>query len=198
MQDLIKQLREELYSKPLPGKVLNDIMDAKLKELASKYDHDDEALWIGAYLADIRITEARTQTGQHMNHVPMAAEYAKELFKKHNIPEDKQEIILEIIERHHESGPYKHIETKLFVNADCFKFLEPKGAFHLFGAMYGRTNQNFEESIQSVMFKADEKYALVDLDEETKQEANELYSRLKWMFDRIGVEKATPEVYKKQ
>ena len=48
------------------------------------------------------------------------------------------------------------------------------------------------------MFKAKEKYDLVDLDEETKKEANELYSRLKWMFDRIGVEEETPEVYKKK
>lgn len=196
MHDLIKQLREELYAKAIPGKVLNDLMEDKLKELSSRYEHDSEALWIGAYLADIRIVEARTETGKHENHVPMAAEYAKELFKKHSISKDQQEIILEIIEKHHEKGPYKHIETQLFTNADCFKFLEPKGAFHLFGAMYSKNNQDFDASMQSVMFKAEEKYELVDLDDETKKEADMLYKRLKWMFDRIGVEEATPEVYR--
>ncbi|MBN1331509.1 hypothetical protein JW978_01320 [Candidatus Dojkabacteria bacterium] len=196
MQNLIKKLRKELYSKPSPGKILNDMMDKKLKEFAKQHRHDEEALWIGSYLADMKITEA-LETGDITKHVPMASKYARQIFKQYSIPEDKQEIILEIIEKHHEPGPYEHIETRLFVNADCFKFLEPKGAFHLFGAMYGRTNQDFDGSMQYVMFKAKEKYSLVDLDEKTKEEAEELYARLKWMFDRIGVKEAVPEVYQK-
>ncbi|MDQ6985178.1 MAG: hypothetical protein Q9M91_01365 [Candidatus Dojkabacteria bacterium] len=197
MKQLIKKLRSDLYAKPIPGVVLNDLMEVKLKKLAKKYKHDSEALWIGSYVADLFIVEARRDTGNHMNHLPIASEYAKnELFPNYNFTDHQQEIILEIIEKHHSSEEKKYIETKLFTNADCFKFLEPKGAFHLFGAVYGREGGDFKKAIDMVMFKAQEKYDLVDLDKETIVEATLLYDKLMWMLERSGAELLVPEVYK--
>lgn len=197
-KELIAELRTALYAKAIPGKLLNDIMEKKLKEFASQYDHDHDALWVGAYLADLFIVEARTEKGNHMEHVPMASEYAKkEIFPKYGFTDEQKEIILEIIETHH-GGEQKHIESKLFTNADCFKFLEPEGVFHLFGAYYIRTKENFKESIQAVMFKLDEKYNLVNLNDEVKKEADELYTKWKFFLDRMGYELEIPEIYKKR
>lgn len=196
MQKLIAQLKKELNKKEIPGKLLNSIMDKKLKDLAQRYEHDDTALWVGSYIADLFIVEARTQTGNHMKHVPMAADFAKDLFKKETFTKQQQEIILELIETHH-GGKQKFIESKLFKNADCFKFLEPEGVFHLFGVYYKRTNENFKETIQNVMFKVDEKYKLIDLDDRLRKEAKELYDRWQFFFDRMGYELVIPELYQK-
>lgn len=203
MQDLINQLKEEFHSKPSPGPILNQIAEDKLADLAARYpDHDKEALWIGAYLADMYITEA-IKTGDITKHVQMALDRAQEIIKSHNIPQDKAEIILEIIGTHH-GGKQKHIESKLFTNADCFKFLLPKGVFHIFSAVYKDRNKEVKDphkrfllAIQYAMFKVDEKFALVNLDDELVGEAKKLYNHWQFIFAQTGVSKNTPDLYSK-
>ena len=56
--------------------------------------------------------------------------------------------------------------------------------------------QSFENAMQIMMYKEKEKRDLVDLDQKTMAEAAFLYDRLKWMFDRIGVEEKVPEIFK--
>lgn len=195
MKKLIANLKSMLNAKPSPGVVLNTISDLKLQELSARYKHDSEALWIGAYIADLFITEA-IKTGKIAQHIPMALDYAKKVIAENHIPSDKAEIILELIATHH-GGDQKHIESKLFKNADCFKFLDPKGVFHIFGAKYEIHDEaHFHEAIQYAMFKLEEKYALVDIDEQTKKEATELYTMWKAIFARLPYKTETPEIYK--
>lgn len=193
MQDLIARIRKELYSKPAPGEVLNNITDKKLVEIASKYPHNNDALWLGTYLADLFITEAK-DTGDITKHVPMAVEYTKQLIIDEKISDEIAEILIELIETHH-GGPQKHIESKLFKNADCFKFLDPKGVFHIFGVFYEETEESFKKAIEYTMFKVEEKYHLVDLDDELKAEAKELYDRWQWFFKRLDYRQVVPELY---
>lgn len=199
MSDLINNLKSELYAKPSPGLVLNQIADAKLLEFANKYqNHDHQALWIGSYLSDMYITEA-IKVGDINKHVPMAIDRAKALIKEENINNNQAEIIFEIISTHH-GGEQKHIESKLFKNADCFKFLMPRGVFHIFGAMYGRSTNTdpqakFKEAMQYTMYKVEEKIALVDLDEATIKEAQELYDHWQFFFSRTGVSLDIPDLY---
>ncbi len=193
MDDLIARIRKELYSKPAPGEVLNNITDKKLVELASKYPHNNDALWLGTYLADLFITEAK-DTGDITKHIPMAIEYTKQLIIDEKIPDEMSGIIIELIETHH-GGPQKYIESKLFKNADCFKFLDPKGVFHIFSAFDDETEAGFKKAIEYTMFKVDEKYKLVDLDDELKSEANELYDRWQWFFKRLDYGLVVPELY---
>lgn len=194
MKDLIKKYKKELYSKPSPGYILNKITDEKLTQFARKFPHDSEALWLGAYLADLFITEA-IAIGDINKHIKMAEEFAFGLMKKNNISETKAEIILEIITTHH-GGKQKHIESKLYKNADCFKFLDPRGVFHIFGAYYKNSKETFKTAIEYTMYKVEEKYNLVDLDKETKDEAQELYDHWKWLFSKMEFKLITPEIYK--
>ena len=194
MMKLIKKIRTDLYSKPAPGVVLNNITEEKLNEISKRYNHNHNALWLGSYLADLFITEAK-DTGDIRKHVPMALRYAKDLVKKHNISDQEADIILEIIETHH-GGEQKHIESKLYKNADCFKFLHPKGVFHIFSVYYDNSENGFEKAVQYAMFKAEEKFALVDLDDEIKKESKELYNRWKWFFGKLGYEMKIPDLYK--
>lgn len=201
MQTIVDSLRSELYSKPSPGYILNTITDEKLLTLSNKYpEHNKDSLWIGAYLSDLYITEA-IQSGDKALHIPMAVERAKKLIKDQGVPAKLAEIILEIITTHH-GGEQKHIESKLFKNADCFKFLDPRGVFHIFGAMYQRSEltgpmERFVEAMQYTMFKVEEKYTLVDLDDQLKSEAKELYDHWQYFFARVGVTRNTPTLYSK-
>lgn len=201
MIDLIDHLKKELSRKPSPGVILNTLGEDKLKELASRYPtHNHNALWIGAHLADMFITEALL-TGDITQHVSMALEYAKKMIEEEGISESDAEIILELITTHH-GGEQKHLESKLFKNADCFKFLLPRGVFHIFGTMYGRSDETdpskkFAEAMQYTMFKVEEKYALVDLDNTLKAEAKELYDHWQFFFNRVGVDRKVPGLYNK-
>ena len=194
MKALIKSLRDDLYSKPAPGKILNDITEIKLKKLSKKYEHNYDALWLGSCLADLFITEAK-DTGDIKKHVPMALDYAANLIRENDISDQEAEIILEVIETHH-GGEQKHIESKLYKNADCFKFLDPKGVFHIFAVFYDKSESGFKKAIQYAMYKVDEKYNLVDIDEETKKEAKQLYDHWLWIFKQMPYTLKTPELYK--
>lgn len=201
MQRLINRLKQEFHSKPSPGPILNELGEDKLTDLVKRYpDHNSKALWVGAYLADMFITEA-IQGDNITQHVPMALDYAKKIIITNHISSDEAEIILEIIATHH-GGEQKHLESKLFKNADCFKFLMPRGVFHIFGAMYSRSNEiepnkKFVEAMQYTMFKVNEKYQLVDLDDTLKREAKELYDHWQYFFAQVGVAKKTPPLYSK-
>lgn len=201
MKTIINLLRSELYSKPSPGYILNTITDEKLLELSKKYpQHNAGPLWIGAYLSDLYITEA-IQRGDITLHVPMAVERAKKLIKDEDISTESAEIILEIITTHH-GGEQNHIESKLFKNADCFKFLDPRGVFHIFGAMYQRSKltdpmERFEEAMQYTMFKVEEKHDLVNLDKELINESDNLYAHWQYLFGQIDIARTTPKLYKK-
>jgi hypothetical protein len=194
MKKLIKKLRKEIYKKPAPGPVLLKLADQKLREISQGYEHNADALWIGSYLADFFIWEA-IQAKDIKKHVPMAAEYAKELAETHNISKSELDIILEIIETHH-GGKQKYIESKLYKNADCFKFLEPEGAFHIFSAFYDETEESMKKAMEYLMFKIEEKYGLVDLNDELKNEAKKLYNQWHWFFKRTDYKIMTPDLYK--
>lgn len=201
MTDLLSRLKTDFYAKPSPGPILNELGETKLRELAARYpDHNHFALWVGAYLADLFITEA-ISTGDITRHVPMALDYTEQVIANEHISKADADIIREIIRTHH-GGEQKHLESKLFKNADCFKFLLPRGVFHIFGTMSERSKATdpvakFAEAMQYTMFKVDEKYSLVDLDDQLKAEANELYDRWQYFFAQVGVTKQTPGLYAK-
>jgi hypothetical protein len=194
MQDLTQLAKSELEAKKAPGPILNQIFEAKLREIAKRYPHNKNALWIGSYLADIMIQDAK-EKGDLNQHVPMALSHAEGFITKHGISDQDAEIIREVVATHH-GGEQKHIESKLFKNADCFKFLNPRGVFHIFSAFYTEpTPEKFAEAMQYTMFKVEEKYRLVDLDDELKKEAQELYDRWQWFFNQTDVASSVPSLY---
>src|SRR5688572_6734783 len=111
-RELLQKVHKELYSKKAPGEVLNNLMVSKLKEFSDKYECNKDLLFIGAYLSDIRITEA-IESGNISQHIDMALEYAKQIYIENKFSAEEIDIINEIISTHH-GGDQKYIESKLF------------------------------------------------------------------------------------
>lgn len=195
MKELIATLRAELYSKPAPGEVLNNIAEEKSKEILTRYSCNEDAFWIGFYCADMMIFEAKSKGNLNL-HIPLAVEYFLQLKDKYSISEELSTIVLDIIETHH-GGEQRTIESKIFKNADCFKFLNPKGVFHIFGSFYKNSEESFKEAIEYTLYKVDEKYHLVDLDMQLIEEAKSLYEDWQRLFKRMEYSVQLPALYRK-
>lgn len=175
-KELIERLKEEQASMKMPGPVLDGIMYEYLEKFSEKYEHDHELLLIGACLGDIRIDKSK-ELGDLKKHVPLALEYAKELYEEYEMSKEEQKIVDEVIATHH-GGEQKYIESKIFKNADNFKFLDPKGCLHFFGALYtDHTEEGLKKNIAYSIEKQEEKMKLTDLDDETIELAKSLFNR---------------------
>lgn len=173
---LISDLNKELSSKTAPGPILDEIMFRRLELFSQKFDHNHDLLLIGAILGDIRIDEAKAM-GDKSKHVEFALEYAQEIYKGYSVPQKDQEIVNEIIETHH-GGEQRFQESKIYKNADNFKFLETRGLLHLFGVFYNdHTIKGLEQTVSFVKNILDEKLRLTDFDEETVEEAKQLHAK---------------------
>ena len=182
--DLITKLEAELATKQTPGPILDEIMFRRLKQFGSRYEHNHDLLMTGALLGDIRIDEART-AGDKSKHVEMALDYLDTLKVEHSIPKDDYEIIYEVVATHH-GGEQNHIESKIYKNADNFKFLEARGCFHFFGAVYNdHTSEGLLKAVEFVKVKLDEKLKLTDLDQEALDEARTLHDFNLGVLERI-------------
>lgn len=181
---IIEELKTELSTKSTPGPILDEIMFRRLEEFSKGLDHNHDLLMVGAILGDIRIDEAKA-LGNIESHVELAMEYAQEIYKKYDISEEDQEVINEVISTHH-GGEQKFNESKIYKNADNFKFLETRGCMHFFGALYSQYDaQGLSKAASTVKGKLEEKLNLTDLSESVIEEANELFAFNSGILDKI-------------
>lgn len=175
-ESLIQHLKTEVSTRTSPGPVLNNIMFRYIDDFSRKYKINSDLIYIGGMLSDIRLDEAIGEN-RIQDHIEMAVRYFGELIDEYEISKDDSEIIIEIIETHH-GGAQKFIESKIFRNADNFKFLEPRGCFHYLGSLYeNHTDDELDEVINEVIRKLEEKLKLTDLDDETIELANDLFNK---------------------
>lgn len=100
----------------------------KAKYLAKYYEADEDIVLIGIYLMDYKLKEAR-KLGKKQEHVNMAVEFTKRFLNDYNITKEEKEKIINCIEAHHGKIPFQCIEAEICANADCYRFISPKGVF---------------------------------------------------------------------
>jgi hypothetical protein len=67
------------------------------------------------------------------------------------------------VEAHHGTIPYTCIEAEICANADCYRFISPKGVFGYFTTL-GKRPLDFLACLDEAEKKLDEKYAILSLD----------------------------------
>ena len=160
----------------LPALIHFEISEKKALELAEKLKADKKIVQIGIYLIDLKLGQAFKE-GKTSEHVQLSIKSAKEFLDRYEIDEPSKDKIINCIEAHHKDVPFTCLEAEICANADCYRFIHPKGFFG-FLTILGERNSNFFESLTTAENKMDEKYNILSLGV-CKQELENHYQTLK-------------------
>lgn len=178
--NLIQQSREyalsetEKYGTPIP--VHFNLSEKKAVELAKKLNADETIASVGAMLMDLKLGQALKEQ-RLPEHVAMSSEAAKEFLEKFDLDNETKDKIINCIEAHHGKVGFKCIEAEICANADCYRFIHPKG-FFAYLTLLGKRNYNFEDCLNQAEMKMEEKNGILSLDI-CKTELEDYYKTLK-------------------
>ncbi len=183
MQDLIQKAKEwalsEIELNKIPAKELWDISNQVGQELADKLGANKEIVMLGTILMDIKLGESRKQG---KDHVVAGVDATKEFLNQFELDSLTKENIINCVEAHHGTVEYKYKEAEICANADCYRFLTPKGVFQFFKVLSLRES-DFNKILDQVEFKLEEKYNVLTLDI-CKQELEPYYKMFKDLIQK--------------
>lgn len=130
------------------------------------------------------LEEAR-QIGKKSEHAQMALEFAKEFLKTYDITQVEYEKIMNCIEAHHGKVPFQCLEAEICANADCYRFMHPKGVMAYIQYL-SKKSDNLKDIITKAKTKLEEKNKILSL-EKAKDDLNKYYE----MFSDIFLEVLT-------
>lgn len=160
--NIIKDAYDFAIAKKSPPKILFEIPHRKADELIQKYGADEMIVKVGLSLMDICVAQSLREE-RYQDHVAMSVVAAKGFLQQYELSADVQAKIINCIESHHGVKKYACIEAEVCANADCYKFLHPRGFLASF-TIFGGRNMNFEDVLDQVEQKIDEKYGVLSLD----------------------------------
>ena len=162
-----------------PAWLLTELAVGKGRELAKKHGVSEELVVVSLYLAHTVFDRERNGVVQK-NHEQSSAEFAKSHLDEWNVPADRQEIIINAIQAHHAKISTNSLTAEVAKNAECFKFVTLKGAL-IFLHELGIRNMPFNESVEYVLDKMNQKKKLLTL-EGSKKEAEEECKKIEKTF----------------
>ncbi|HIH11180.1 TPA: hypothetical protein HA241_03255 [Candidatus Woesearchaeota archaeon] len=160
----------------LPDPIHFEISAQKAIELATKLGADNLIVSVGIVLIDLKLGQASQQSNVPQ-HVAMSVDAAREFLCSYDLPKTSKEKILNCIEAHHKDVPFHCIEAEICANADCYRFIHPRGLF-AYLTLLGRRNLSFAACLDQAEKKLDEKYSILSL-ELCKKELEPYYYTLK-------------------
>ncbi len=182
--DIIEEARkyavEEIKRYRAPSLILFEISEKKALELAEKFDVDKTIVHVGSCLSDLKLGQALKE-GKIQDHIKMSSDAAKEFLKKFDIDDEAKTKIINCIEAHHGTIPFECKEAEICANADCYRFMHPKGIFEYF-ANLGKRTDDIYEILDQVEKKMEEKHNTLSLDT-CKEGLEPYYRQFKKMFE---------------
>lgn len=172
---------KEIRKFGIPNLVHFRISEKKALELAEKLNANKTITLVGVYLMDVKLGEA-VANGKMDKHVEMGVEVTKKFLEKFNLDKETEKKIINCVGAHHGQVPFICIEAEIVANADCYRFLHPKGFFASL-VFIGR-KFSFEDTLNFLDRKLDEKYKILSLDI-CKKELEKFYHQFK-EFIRIA------------
>lgn len=157
----IELARKEIETYGLPHPVAFDLSLEKGQFLAESLGANSTIVDIGVAMMDFKLGQAFKEK-RLAEHVKMSAEAAKAFLKEHNVPENISRIVINAAEAHHGGIPFVSVESEICANADCYRFIHPKGVF-LYLTVLGKRLDDFNACLLQVESKLDEKMKIVSL-----------------------------------
>lgn len=176
--DVLMRKETDKYNKDI--EFLYDIALKIGGVLAKKYNANTDIVKIGIALMDVKLLEAQN-IGTPKKHTEMAIDFTTELLEKYDIDDSIKENIIHCVEEHHGRENYYSIESEICANADCYKFLTPKGIF-AYLSLLGRRYHDLDKELKQLEYKMDEKYNAISLDI-VKEELEPYYKQVKELLE---------------
>jgi len=177
MKTIITAARKLALSKKTPPKILFEISEKKALELCDKFKKADKNIVnIGICLMDIMLEEALA-ANKVSEHVKMGIEATKKFLNKYDISQEYKDKVINCIEAHHGAVEFKCTEAEICANADCYRFIHPRGFFYYL-TILGERKQEFSKVLDQAEYKLDEKKNILSL-QYCKDELDEYYNSLK-------------------
>jgi len=143
--DIVKKSRNfalsEIEKFGVPHLIHFEIAEKKAIQLAEKLNADKEIVQIGVYLMDVKLGQAMKE-GKLSQHVEMSSRAGKKFLEQFDLDAVSKNQIINCIEAHHGMIPFGSVEAEICANADCYRFIHPRG-FFLFLAMLGKRGSKF-------------------------------------------------------
>ena len=154
--------RKEIQKYNPDMEFLHDICLKAGIRLAKEYGADENIVKIALSMMDSKLPEA-SHLGIPKEHVAMSSAVTKELLKDIDfLSENEKENIIKCVEEHHGVEKYFSIESEVVANADCYKFVHPKGVL-FYSSMLGRRFHDFNKELEQLEFKLNEKHNAISL-----------------------------------
>ena len=164
----------EIKKHGTPSKLHLEISLSKAIELAGELGADRFVVELGAILMDFKLGEA-TELRKKEEHAELSVAAAEKLL--HGLLDsEKLGKVLACIKEHH-SQSFSYIESEICANADCYRFLSPRG-FLSFLHSLGNKKMSFKDSLVYAEEKAEEKWAILSLPQ-CKEELEPFYKQIK-------------------
>ena len=171
-----KYAREEIEKYNLPSLIHFELSLEKGILLAKNLDADLNIVRIGVSFMDLKLGQAFRE-GRLTEHVKMSKDAANDFLEKFDLSVKQKETIINCIEAHHGKKEFQSLEAEICANADCYRFLHPKGILMYLVAL-GKRLGDLTKSLEQVESKMDEKIKIVSL-KEVKDELSPFYKTFK-------------------
>jgi len=138
------------------------------KLLAIKHKANQDICLLGSMLSDLKLGEA-IEKGKIKDHIEMSKIATKKFMEKENADQNLIDSVLYCIETHHGTAKYNSIEAEIVANADCYRFLLPRGVFGLIESVILENRMTLGQMIDYIEEKTDEKWNIISLPDVKKE-----------------------------
>ena len=149
--EAVELARKEIETYGLPHPVAFDLSLEKGRFLAEALGANPTIVDMGVAMMDLKLGQAFKEK-RLTEHVKMSAEAAEVFLKEHNVPEDVSRIVINAAEAHHGGVPFVAVESEICANADCYRFIHPKGVF-LYLTVLGKRLDDFSACLSQAEAK---------------------------------------------
>lgn len=181
--DLVERARSwavsEIQQYGVPALEHLEISNAAGKKLAKIYNADENLVLIGTLLMDIKLGWC-VKNQEVSKHVEISHSHVSEFLSHFDLPSFQKEIILNSVISHHDISLCTSKESEIVANADCYRFLTPRGFLTAFNIFSKRFN-TMEEALDAIQAKANEKLKILSLPE-AKEELEPYYLSFNTLF----------------
>ncbi|MBU0472439.1 MAG: HD domain-containing protein [Nanoarchaeota archaeon] len=179
MKEVIKRAEELIIGERKDVfRPLFEIANQKGQEIAAKLNADKTIVLLGTMFMDVARSKAEAE-GRVQDHSVMSVEVVKKFLSNFDLNQDFKEKVYNCVGAHHEDIPFTCLEAEICANADCYKFLHPKGLFGFIGTSV--VHRGFDVSLKIALSKIEEKHAVLSLDI-CKQELEPYYNHIKLLL----------------